>query len=103
MTVITIAKTEWPVFFSRLRVAVHGKKMTIEIVGASLGDQILVKSSPLEGATYEPRNDTLEISIAAMTHVVEKPEQISVQIDHGEIIAIEVAEPGDRRQILTFA
>ncbi|MFS8115996.1 DUF5335 family protein [Rhizobium jaguaris] len=103
MTLKTIAKTEWPTFFSQLQAAVQGKQMTIEIVGASLGDQILVKSVPLEGATYEPRKKALEISVAGMTHVVENPATISVQTDDGDIIAIEVAEPANRRQILTFA
>lgn len=103
MEVKVLAKSEWPTYFSRLHKAVEGKKIKIEVVGAMLGDQILVKSAPLLGATYEPRENTLEISVNGMTHVVEKPREISVQDDDGEILAIEVVDMGDRHQIMTFA
>jgi hypothetical protein len=98
-----LAKAEWATYFSHLHEAAQGKEIKIEVVGATVGDQILVKSTPLLGATYEPKLDMLELSVKGMTHVVERPQKITVQDDEGEVVAIEVIDLADRHQILTFA
>ncbi|MDP9813354.1 hypothetical protein J2W42_006227 [Rhizobium tibeticum] len=97
-----LAKAEWATYFSHLHEAVQSKEIKIEVVGATVGDQILVKSSPLLGATYEPKEDMLELSVKGMTHVVERPRKITVQDEEGEVVAIEVIDFAERQQILTF-
>ncbi len=98
-----LAKAEWAAYFSHLHEAVQGKEIKIEIVGATVGDQILVKSTPLLGATYEVKQDMLELLVEGMTHVIERPRKITVQDEEGEVVAIEVLDLADRHQILTFA
>ncbi|KWV57224.1 hypothetical protein AS026_31325 [Rhizobium altiplani] len=103
MGVMVLPKSEWAAYFSRLRKKVEGKEIKIEVLGATIGDQILVRSAPLLGATYEPKEDALEISVKGMTHVVDHPQKISIQDDDGRVFAIEVIDAGDRHQLMTFA
>ncbi|MBP2445100.1 DUF5335 family protein [Rhizobium leguminosarum] len=98
-----LAKAEWATYFSHLHEAVQGKEIKIEVVGATVGDQILVKSTPLLGATYEPKQEMLELSVKGMTHVIERPRRITVQDEQGKVVAIEVIDFAERHQILTFA
>jgi hypothetical protein len=103
MGVTVLSKADWPAYFSRLGKAVEGRTIKIEVLGEALGDQILVRSASLIGATYEPKEDALEISVKGMTHVVDRPQKVSVQDDNGKILAIEVVDVGDRHQLMTFA
>lgn len=102
MGVTVLAKVDWPGYFSRLAKAVEGRTIRIEVFGETLGDQILVRSASLLGATYEPKEDALEISVKGMTHIVDRPQKISVQDDNGRILTIEVIDFGDRHQLMTF-
>lgn len=103
MSVTVLPKSEWTAYFSRLHKDVEGKEIKIEVLGATIGDQVLVRSAPLLGATYEPKEDALEISFKGMTHVVDRPQKISIQDDNGKIFAIEIIDDGDRHQLMTFA
>ncbi|MBW9114743.1 DUF5335 family protein [Rhizobium cauense] len=103
MSVKIIAKSDWASYFSRLHKEVAGKEIKIEVIGVTLGDQVLVKSAPLLGAAYEAKHDTLEFLVKGMTHVVEKPQKVSVQEDNGKMFAIEVVDCDERHQLLTFA
>lgn len=97
-----LAKPEWATFFSRLHKEVEGKEIRIEVLGPAIGDQVLVNSAHLLGATYEPKQDFLEISVKGMTHVIDQPQKISVEETEGEIFAIEVIDR-KQRQLITFA
>jgi len=93
-----LATLEWATFFSRLDKEVEGKEIRIEVPGLAIGDQVLVNPAHLLGATYEPKQDfleILEISVKGMTHVVEQPQTISVEDNEGEIFAIEVIDCND--------
>ncbi|NLS08249.1 DUF5335 family protein [Rhizobium sp. P32RR-XVIII] len=98
-----LAKSEWAPYFSRLHRVVQGRGIKIEVVGAALGDQVLLESAALLGATYEPRQDTLEISVKGITHVINEPRKISIQMGNGDVSAIEVVDSAERQQILIFA
>ncbi|WP_025662053.1 DUF5335 family protein [Rhizobium sp. IBUN] len=102
MGVKVLPKSEWAAYFSRLHKEVKGKEIKVEVLGATIGDQVLVRSAPLLGATYEPKEDALEISVKGMTHVVDHPQKISIQDDDGKVFAIEVIDAGDRHQLMTF-
>ncbi|OWV99851.1 DUF5335 family protein [Rhizobium sp. R693] len=103
MSVTVLPKSEWTAYFSRLHKELEGREIKIEVLGATIGDQVLVRSAPLLGATYEPKEDALEISFKGMTHVVDRPQKISIQDDNGKIFAIEIIDDGDRHQLMTFA
>jgi len=103
MGVRVLPKSDWSTFFSELHKEVEGKEIKIEIIGETLGDQVLVRSATLIGATYEPREDALEISVKGMTHVVDRPQKISVLDENGTVCAIDVIDIGARHQLMTFA
>ncbi|OWW04523.1 hypothetical protein ATY81_00570 [Rhizobium sp. R72] len=98
-----LVKSEWEVFFLQLHKQVEGKEMRIEVMGPTIGDQVLVDSAHLLGATYEPKQESLEILTNGMTHVVDKPQKISVEENEGEIFAIDVIDGAERHQLMTFA
>ncbi|MCS4093677.1 DUF5335 domain-containing protein [Rhizobium sp. BK176] len=98
-----LPKSDWSAYFSELHKEVEGKEIKIEVIGETLGDQVLIRSSTLIGATYEPKEDALEISVKGMTHVVDRPQKISVLDENGTVCAIDVIDIGARHQLMTFA
>jgi len=74
----------------------------IEVLGALLGDQVLVKSVSLLGVTYEAKEERIELMLKGITHVIDKPRKVSVQEDDGVVRAIEVVDGDERHQLLTF-
>lgn len=103
MGVRVLPKSDWSAYFSELHKEVEGKEIKIEVIGETLGDQVLIRSSTLIGATYEPKEDALEISVKGMTHVVDRPQKISVLDENGTVCAIDVIDIGARHQLMTFA
>jgi len=102
MNAKVLAKEDWSGYFSQINKKVEGKRVRIEVLGALLGDQVLVKSVSLLGVTYEAKEERIELMLKGITHVIDKPRKVSVQEDDGVVRAIEVVDGDERHQLLTF-
>jgi hypothetical protein len=97
----TLAPAEWQVYFKSLVTTLGGKHVRIEVVGVTLGDQVLTSSSQLLGMTYEPKKNTLEISLDGLDHIINCPKTISIREDDGALVALDIVDQDDRHQIVT--
>lgn len=101
-TTTTLKKAEWGRYFSELDVKVREKRVHVEVVGGDIGDQLVVRSAPLLGLVYEVRQDSLAIVAEGITHVISKPEKISVLEKAEQLPVIDIIDSQKRHQILSF-
>ncbi len=78
MTILTLEKTDWRMYFDRMAKALLGKRAEIEVASLELGDQIEAEWVQLLGVTYDPKDDVLEIALDGLAHRVPKPQRIFV-------------------------
>ena len=97
----SLAPAEWQGYFKSLVKTLGGKRVRIEVVGVTLGDQVLTSSSQLLGMTYEAKKNTLEISLDGLDHIINCPKMISIREDDGALVALDIVDQDDRHQIVT--
>ena len=97
-----IPRTEWVAFFDSFGRQHEGWRITLEVFGLEIGDQIEERELALEGVTAElaDAGDKIEIMIGAkpddhITHTISAPTQLSLeQTDEGAdlVLAIKAAD-----------
>ena len=100
MTVRMLEKTEWHGYFDRMAKALLGERAEIEVASLELGDQIEAEGVGLLGATYDPKNDVLEIALDGLDHLVPKPRQIFVDEGLARLDSFEVIDHAGVRHIV---
>src|SRR5450432_1767555 len=81
-----IPRTEWAAFFDSFSRRHESRRITLEIFGPDIGDQIEERELALEGLTAEVTDagDKIEIMIGAkpddhITHTIIAPNQVSLE------------------------
>jgi hypothetical protein len=93
-------KSEWRVFCDRMSKALIGKQAEIEIASLALGSQVQGEWLPLIGIAYDPKNDLIEIALDGLDHLVYRPREMYVDIDHSGLISLEILDGNSVRQII---
>jgi hypothetical protein len=105
-----IPRTEWAAFFDSFSLQHEGWRITLEIFGPDIGDQIEERDLALEGVTAElaDAGDKIEIMIGAqpddhITHTISAPVQVSLeQTDGGADVALAVKAADETTTLLRF-
>ena len=100
MTTRKLDKKLWRTFFDRVTAMLEGKQAEIEVASLRLGDQVEAKWLPLLGITYDPKDDIVEVTLEGMDHLIPKPREIYVEDGAEGIVALEIADGDDEKQIL---
>ena len=97
-----IPRTEWAAFFDSFSRQHEGRRITLEVFGLDIGDQIEERELALEGVTAElaEAGDKIEIMIGAkpddhITHTITAPNLVSLeQTDEAAdlVLAIKAAD-----------
>ena len=81
-----ITRTEWPAFFDSFSRRHEGARITLEVFGPDIGDQIEERELAFEGATAEmaESGDKIEIMIGAkpddhITHIITAPDLVGLE------------------------
>lgn len=98
-------KARWEDFFDTVSDAVEGKLVTLEIVGADVGDQIEADQLSLTGMTYDRNDDAMyvEFDNSAETHIVHavaSPREIYVEIGEEGLQEVMIIDGGGRKQFV---
>jgi hypothetical protein len=87
----------WEAFFDAFSKALQGRRTEIEVVGLTIGDQIQVEWAPLNGLSYDRKEDTfwvyLDLGDKDLDHAIPHPREILTRIGAGgleEVIAVDV-------------
>jgi hypothetical protein len=96
----SIPSEEWGKFFDQFSIDNSGRSISIEIISPELGDQELVKDSPLLAMVYDRpgKGDNLAIEVGkkevTYAHTVNSPTSVSLgENAQGEAIAISITDP----------
>ena len=105
-----IPRTEWAAFFDSFSRRHEGWRVTLEVFGPEIGDQIEERELALEGVTAElaEAGDKIEIMIGAkpddhITHTITAPNQVSLeQTDEGADVVLAIKAADGTMTLLRF-
>ncbi len=98
-----INKDNWQGFFDQVSKALQGKLIEIEVDSLELGAQIAVDKLPLNGLTYDKKDDAFVISTDEIEHVIHSPQQIFVTDGANGIDSLKVSSADGSEHIVSFA
>ena len=83
-----LPKERWEEFFDDLSsILREGRQVDIEVAGLSIGDQIAAEHLPLNGLTYDPKDDTFYIYTNGqgnnLDHAISHPREIWIDFAGG--------------------
>jgi hypothetical protein len=100
MTTRKLDKKEWHAFFDGVTTTLEGKQAEIEVASLRLGNQVQAEWLPLIGITYDPEDDIVEVALEGLDHLIPKPREIYVEDGTEGIVALEIIDADDVRQIV---
>jgi uncharacterized protein DUF5335 len=100
MTTRKLDKKQWRTFFDHVSTMLEGKQAEIEVASLRLGDQIEAEWLPLLGITYDPEDDLVEVALEELDHLIPKPRDIYVEDGPGGLVALEIVDADDTKQIV---
>ncbi len=80
MALRELARTRWQEYFDGVSKALGAQRVTVEVTGLGLGDQIAANRIALTGLTYDPHDDALTVFAEGLQHRIRQPR--AVHIDH---------------------
>ena len=76
---------------------------TIQVISPEIGDQEQAEHARLEGVTYDPKSNALQILLKNYDHLIYNPEEIRVEEDdHGFLRQMEVRRSDGTLEVLKF-
>lgn len=94
-----LEKNHWQTYFDRASRNLPATNVDVEVAGLDLGNQIEADHLPLEGLSYDPKDDAFSIICDRLEHRVSHPRSISVREDHKSLIAVEVVDEENHRHV----
>lgn len=103
-----IPQEKWDDFFNELSKRRFGWKTKVEVLDASLGDQIISEGLPFEGLTFEKKSGRREIELSVgetferhQTHTIPNPVKVQY-LDNGDFFGgvIEIEEENKTRTLV---
>jgi hypothetical protein len=95
-----LAKSEWQTYFDRVSQSLGARQVTIEVAALGIGDQVEVDRLALNGLTYDPNSDVLEVVTDAVDHMIRHPTEIYVAESADRLDSVEVLEHDGTKQII---
>lgn len=100
MAIRSVNKEQRQAYFELLNRQLGATEAQIEIGGGQLGSQRQTDWLTLMGLSYDPRSDTMEISVENIDHWVTHPREIYVDDDIDGLRSIEIIDQDDNKQII---
>jgi hypothetical protein len=79
-----------------------GKRAEIEIASLEFGVQIEARWVPVMGLTYDPYDDSIEILLEGIEHIVSHPREIYVDYGPGGIESLGIVDAARAWQIVVL-
>ena len=100
-----IPHNEWKGYFEGLTRSFQAsdtlEMVTLEVLSPQLGDQIQAETMRLQGITYDPRSNALEVWLEDLDHLAYEPREIWVMEDEGGFVsAVEIKRANGESEIL---
>jgi hypothetical protein len=95
-----LPKAQWQAFLDQASKALGAQRVTVEVTGLALGDQIAADQVGLLGMSYEPRGDTLTVFLEGLEHRIAHPRSIHVDHDLEMLHSLEAVDSNGDRHII---
>ena len=95
-----LKKAEWRSYLDRIARALIGRRAAIEIRAPQFSNDIQAEWLPLQGISYDPRKDILEIAVTGLKHMIRKPLHLVVEEDGGQLATLEIIDQDGLSQIV---
>jgi hypothetical protein len=100
-----IPSGEWQSYFDRLSRAFMSDEtpetVTVEVLSPRMGDQIEAQTARLQGISYDPKSQALEVWMEDLDHLTFQPSEIWViEQEGGFISAVEIKQSDGQVQLL---
>jgi hypothetical protein len=104
MAIRTLPRAEWNDYFDAFSKqkddAGRIDYAEIRVFSANDGAQPETRWLPLQGLTYDPKDDLLDIAVTNLDHLVAHPQTIYVDEAHGRLDRFEVVRKDGTREII---
>ena len=101
-----IPSGEWQAYFDRLCRAFLSDEtpetVTVEVLSPRTGDQIEAQTARLQGISYDPKSQALEIWMEDLDHLTSKPSEIWVIEQEGGFVSVMEIKQGDGQVQLLY-
>ena len=104
MALRRLTKAEWRPYCAHIsRQLANGERADVEVVALNLGDRYEARWVPLLGLAYDPKSDLFEIALEGVDHLIEHPRDVLVETTPRGIVAIEIVDAEEGRQIVKLS
>ncbi len=100
MTTRKLDKAQWKVFFDRFSKTLEGKQAEIEVASLALGNQVEAEWLELNGLTYDPKDDLLEVLLEGLDHMIRRPREIYVESGAAGLESLEIIDADGVKQVV---
>lgn len=100
MALLKLKRRMWYAFCNGVTVQLAGKRADIEIASRDLGAQVIARWLPLLGLVYDRSNDSLQIAIEGLDHVVMRPRELYAEYGPRGLQSVGVLDSEGAWQIL---
>jgi len=95
-----VDKANWREAADLLSRAIQGQMARLEVADAAIGDQVYAEWSPLQGVTYDPKDDLFEIQLEGVDHLVFHPTLFAIGEHDGLTESLSVVDGRGAQHIL---
>ncbi len=103
MPLKALARERWQAYFDHLSRALGEQRVTVEVTGLGLGDQIAAKQVQLLGLSYEPHDDILTVFMEGLEHRIRQPRRIHVDDDLKVLRSVEAVDAEGNHHIVQLS
>jgi hypothetical protein len=102
MATIKLDKAIWHPYFDKVSKTLVGKQTEIEVDGLNIGAQLEAEWVPLQGVTYDEKNNLVEVLMEDLDHLIRDPAEIWVEHGPAGLASMEVVGTDGVREIIRF-
>lgn len=101
MSTFSLEKERWQSYFDNFSRVMEPVPASLEIVAKEIGDQKEAENLTLEGITYDPKDDVLEIQLSdRVDHLIHGPQEVHITETDDGFSSMEVVDKDGTKHIL---
>ena len=100
MAIRRLEKREWRPFLDALSKILDSSVAEVEVASLNLGDQTEAEWLPLNGITYDPHDDIVEVALEGVDHMIRKPREIYVDNGTAGLTSLEIVNADRVKEIV---
>jgi len=100
MAIRRLEKREWRPFLDAMSKILDTTVAEVDVASLTLGDPTEASWLPLNGITYDPRDDIVEVALEGVDHMIRKPREIYVDNGTAGLTSLEIVTADGVKQIV---